>query len=256
MKNPVLERKILLLSILLVCLIILIEIILSQLILPRLVIREIRLDSDLSISDETLFQLCGMDESNNYLNIRQELLEQKFLSIPQVKTASVYKRFPSTLVIKIERRRAIALLWKQDLSGQGLLAVDSTGIIFPHDRGSEQWDLPVINGVDLTIATPGDKLDETYEFLLQDLQTLKDNYLAYYSIISEIRVIPQEGDTIGLRMILTTYPTAARCTLPLNKNLIEKAILVLDVLKEQGMSDEIDEVDLQRDSLRYRKMEA
>lgn len=249
------ERKVLWIGISFLFFVLALEGLFLWVISPRLQIRTVHLDSDLHLDDEWIYEITGLNEDSRYLALQEDRLEERLLSVPQIGEAEVHKRFPSGLDILIRKRVAVALVWKEDLQSQSLLAVDRQGILFPNDQGLSLWDLPVISGLDPVLLEEAAPLGSQLQLLLQDLEALKVINPAYYGILSEIRVIPQEGEGFSLEMYLTTHHIAAQCDLPLDREKMEKIILVLDVLEEQGKSGEIGEVDIRMGSIRYRRRE-
>lgn len=254
-RNPALERKILLGGIALMSLGLMLELLFALVVAPRLQISSVNLDSDLHMDDEVFYEITGLDRGLQYFQFQEKNMEERLEQVPQVAEAIVRKRFPNSLDIQIRSRKAVALLWKEDLSGQGLFAVDEEGVVFSNEKGISYWDLPVLSGVDMTTLVPGDALEDTYALLLQDLADLRENQPSYYHILSEIKLIPMEGSSYSMLVYLTTHRVAAHCSLPLDREILEKAILVLDVLEQEDMVDQVWEVDIRLDSIRYRRKE-
>jgi len=253
--SPRAERKLLIAAIVLVSLIFVGQILVSLVIAPRLTIRSVVLDSDLMLEDDVFYQISGLDRNVHYFSLQEDNVEERIMQIPQVAEVHVKKQFPNGLKVTIRKRKAMALIWKEDLGGQGIYAVDEEGVIFQNNQGMSVWDLPVISGVDLTTTVPGDQLEESVVLLLKDLADLKKNQPSYYRILSEVKILPREENSYTMLVYLTTHHIAAHCSLPLNREILEKAILVLDVLEEEGMAGEVEEVDIRLDSVRYRRRE-
>jgi len=254
-RNPALERKILLGAIAVLSIGLAFELLFALVLAPRLQIHSINLDSDLVMDDDVFYEITGLNQGLQYFQVQEKVIEERLEQIPQVAEASVSKGFPNSLYVIIRTRKAVALLWKEDLAGQGLFAVDKDGVIFSNEKGISYWDLPVLSGVDMTTLVPGDRLDDSYGLLLQDLADLKENQPSYYHILSEVKLLPREGNSFTMLVYLTTHRVAAHCSLPLDREILEKAILVLDVLEQEDMVDQVWEVDIRLDSIRYRRKE-
>ena len=115
-----------------------------------------------SITTAEVAEVTGMHPDQNITGLDLPSLRQKLLTLPRVKEASVERRLPNHLLVRIEERRPAAWLasGKQKLrpfDSRGLL-LDAEGIVFPAGLMlNDYMSLPVIHWEDLPSVTPGQK---------------------------------------------------------------------------------------------------
>jgi len=109
-----------------------------------------------SISEDEVLRLMGTVKGENLFLADTEALAQKIKLHPLVDQVEVKKKLPVTLVIQIQERVPVALILNKD----GLVEVDSQGIIL---RFYETWpkkDHPILTGIEVpdTIG-PGQQIE-------------------------------------------------------------------------------------------------
>ncbi len=109
-----------------------------------------------NVAEDEVLRLIGSIKGENLFLADTEALAQKIKLHPLVDSVKVEKELPATLVLKIQERVPVALIFNKD----GMVEVDSQGIIL---RFHETWpkkDHPVLTGIEVpeTIG-PGQKLE-------------------------------------------------------------------------------------------------
>ena len=109
-------------------------------------------------------EVTGLRPDQNISSLDLPVLRGKLLTLPRVKDASIERRLPNHLLIRLEERRPTAWLAskKQKLlpfDSRGLL-LDAEGIVFPAGLMLNDFmSLPVIHWEDLPSVTPGRKAE-------------------------------------------------------------------------------------------------
>lgn len=177
---------------------------------------------------------------------------------PLVAEASVSKRFPDTLVIRVREREALAVVYARGESGRlEAHCVDSEGVVFAPAAGRpEANSLPVISGLEIRSLRYGLRLEAPFDGLLSSMHELSRNEPALLSALSEIRVVSKPGVPAELVVYPARYHLPVRMMPALSAELLKSMLLVLDVVEGKGLSANIRELDLRTDTFIYRTKEA
>ncbi len=92
-------------------------------------------------------EILNSDYNLNLFGFNLSRLKKKLEKIPQVKEVIIRRRFPNIVEIKIEERKPVFILNRED----SFCGVDKAGYVFPQLKGKFRWDLPVITGRDKEI---------------------------------------------------------------------------------------------------------
>ena len=107
-------------------------------------IREIRVAGNAVLSSEDVLDLAGVDVGDNLFRVAPDSIEAAIRRNPWVALAEVERRWPSTLVVTLTERTAVA--WAAGGEGEvALVAADGTVLEVGPDRPS---DLPSLGTVD------------------------------------------------------------------------------------------------------------
>lgn len=119
-------------------------------------VSDVRTEGLDNITENEILKLLGTVKGENLFLTDTRALAQKIKLHPLVDQAMVKKELPSTLVLKIQERRPVALVLNED----GLVEVDSQGTIL---RFYDTWpynDSPVLTGIRVPETLgPGQRLD-------------------------------------------------------------------------------------------------
>jgi len=88
-----------------------------------------------------LIKMCDLNSGLSMLALKLKELKKKMEKHPWVRTVKLERRFPSTLIIRVEKERALALAVMD-----GLHYVNRLGEIFKKVHKSDELDFPVITG--------------------------------------------------------------------------------------------------------------
>ncbi|HBV98999.1 MAG: hypothetical protein JL50_18870 [Peptococcaceae bacterium BICA1-7] len=185
-------------------------------------VREIKVTGNAALDRDQIVSISGLSPGENIFRINLQSASEKLRAIPMVKNVDMTRRLPSTVQIKVEERKPVALMPVE----AGFIQIDGEGVyIKKGDIGQDQ--LPVITGVEFPGPVPGGKIvSEKLDLALAVVKGLPAQLLPQ---LSEINA---EGDQA---VIYTLDGT--RCRLGVSEDLGQKGevlLKVLDGLKEKG----------------------
>jgi cell division protein FtsQ len=225
------------------------------LIAPRLTLRNVLVQSDLSLTRGEVLSLAGLEEGARYFSVDPREVARRLAGYPAVAKAEVRKVFPDTLRISLEARRALAFLLFQGRDGSSLpLVTDREGMVIQVGGEAAGRDLPLISGVELVgeEVHAGLKLPSGLKPLLEDLDRLGREAPELARLVSEVRLVPLAQE----RYELLVYPVAFRVRLRLGGRLeagsLRSALVILDLLEKQEPAGRVDELDLRSRDVVYR----
>jgi cell division protein FtsQ len=149
------------------------------------------------------------------------VLERRLAAHPQVRAATVHRKLPGTLVVRISEHQPVALV----PGASGFRAYDARGVALPMDLARTPVDAPVVAQRDVGV--------------LQLLGLLRSELPALYARVSEVR--PAGNDE--LIFVLADVPVRTMRTVTIER-LTEIAPVEDDLARRQLRAAEID--------LRYR----
>ncbi len=109
---------------------------------PRFAVREIQVGASTHVSGDEIRQLAGVEVGDRLLAVDPDAVATRVTMHPWILSARVRRELPSTLVIEVTERQAVA----SALLG-ALYLVDGTGHPFKRATLAEADGLPVITGV-------------------------------------------------------------------------------------------------------------
>jgi cell division protein FtsQ len=220
---------------------------------PRLLVRNVVLSSDLSLSQSQVLRVAGLEGAVEYFRVDPRQVEARLAAFPPVREASVTKAFPDTLRIRLIGRRPLAALLARDGEGRALpLAIDREGVVFQVGPELTVWDLPLLSGVEFAEVRAGLRLPPGLRPFLEDLDRLAGEEPALSRLVSEIHLVPLRGDRYELELFTVSYPVRLRLGERLKPEALRSALVVLELLKAQGLLARVRELDLRTGEVVYR----
>ncbi len=135
------------------------------------------------------------------------------------------------------------------------MLVDDEGIIFKVGATSSDLDLPVVSGLTGGSMALGAQLPAPYRKLFGDLRAVRDRSPSLYGLISEVRVVSPGSDPaqgFDLLVYLTTSTVPVRTRGSIDESLLKYALMVLDLLSQQGIVGDIQELDFRGGDVVYK----
>lgn len=121
---------------------------------PRYAIQSFDIRSDGRLTADLIRRYAGLEEGMNLFAVDLRALREGLMSIPAVREATVERRPPGTLAIRISERIPLARVAAGD--GGMELAVDREGVLLGPSYASPH--LPRIAGAGLSTLRPGDRI--------------------------------------------------------------------------------------------------
>jgi cell division protein FtsQ len=208
------------------------------------------------IDEAAVLALAGIGSHSSYMTVNTSETEQALLAMPTVRSAQVVKHFPNRIDIRLESRRAAAVVLLERGGDVFPAFVGGDGILFylGGEVLTNEKSLPVISGLMLEGMYPGMKLPRIYNSLFEHLEALAQKNPELLAAISEIRVNHKNYDGYDL----TIYPAHRGVRVKLSDSISEETIrymlLMLDVLSAK--SESIMEIDFRTGTASYKIKEA
>ena len=215
---------------------------------------KVLIGSDLNFSapDEQILEMAGISSNESFFALDAAQVEMKLERYPQIASASVEKKFPDTLKINLIGRNPLAVCLMESEGRIIPAAIDSEGVIFQIGKSVTELNLPVLSGVRINEARLGSVMPAPVAGFLESLENLRNDSPAFFNSISEVRIIRKSSDDFEVLMYPQNYSIPVRMGSRVDKELFTYIMLVLDVVKQQGMAAYLEELDFRTDEVVYR----
>ncbi len=151
---------------------------------PTFDITEVRTEDGIKVASEEVLNAANISLGINIFRINDFKVIKEIENIPYVKSAKIYRSFPSTIIIKYEEREPYAIVKYLE----SFAVVDKYSYVLEIKKENDLLDLPVIYGLDSEDCIVGKKLEGTtnlkYENCVYLLETAIKKQFAHN--ISEI----------------------------------------------------------------------
>ena len=250
-KKEIILKKILWSIIGILFLVSLVEITFQLFIAPNLHIKQIVVESDIPIGRDEILGVAGIGGKEYYFSLNIEEMTKRLEEYPVVKDAHVTRVFPDTLKIVIKTRKAVGLAIVE-MEGKSVpVSFDEQGVIFRMGSALSEWDMPIISGLAFRNVKLGMELPLTLHPLLSDLSTLRMQSPTLFNLISEIEVVPVREDDYELVLYPISYNIKVKIGDRIDRKLIQYTMLVLDVMKQQNVTQQVKEIDFRTGEVIY-----
>jgi cell division protein FtsQ len=109
---------------------------------PYFAVREIDVETKGRVDAQTLLSWAGLAPGMSIWEAGEAAAEARLLAHPRIRAASVERRFPGQVIVRVEERTPVAILFADE---QLLVARD--GVAFPPVAGESTRDLPYVTGL-------------------------------------------------------------------------------------------------------------
>ncbi|UTC65886.1 MULTISPECIES: cell division protein FtsQ/DivIB [unclassified Treponema] len=237
-------------------LLLMIEGVYYAIILPYNSTASINISGCLDLSSIEVKKLAGIDKNTKWLSINSSEVSKRLVSYPGIASATVEKKFPDKVVIKIVERKAVAVAFTEVGGRTTAMEIDGYGVVFRIGSPIIQSNLPIITGLTFNNPREGMKINEKLSQLFVQLDVLQKKYPVLLNEISEIKIQPKKYG--GYDLVI--YPLKSRLSVITNKFLTEESLqymmLILDVVKDINLDKNIIGIDLRGANAVYIKREA
>lgn len=229
------------------------EVVFSVLIMPAVSSAVIDISGGENLSVHEIKKISGLTGTVKWLNINSSVISRRLVSFPLIASATVEKKFPDKVIIKITERKPVAIAFAQ-INGRTVpMEIDKDGVVFRIGSSLIPQGLPIITGLTFENPAAGMKINKQLTGLFVQLDVLKRKQPLLLNEISEIKIAPIKYG--GYDLIV--YPVKARFPVITNKSLTEDTIrymmLLIDVANDSVFSHEICEMDIRGPNVAYKK---
>jgi len=250
---------------------------------PLAAVRRIQVTGESPLPEAEVLAAAGIATGEPLLGLDPAAVRARLEALPLVRRAEVRVVFPGTVRLTLARRVAVALVVAESGGRSVPALVDADGTIFAIARRAEEADLPVLSGVRLDEAGIGSSLGTAAASLAADLATLAARSPALYRQVSEVRLEPAAGEPAAraaegmaapagtadgiaaapvegaagpdflLYLVSSRVPVRARGAL--DERLVQYSLMAQELLSNQGILDDIRELDFRGGEVVYRMKE-
>lgn len=161
---------------------------------PFFALERIAVEGNFQTSPGKIPGLMALEGGGNLLTLDIGQVVRSLGSRPEIRRASVAKRFPNELVVKVEERKPSVLL----LSESRLYLADEECVVLREVGPEDPLDLPVISGLGRAALAVGAKFEGRQLPAAIRLLRSVERSASMLGPVSEIRVDPSEGLTLFL----------------------------------------------------------
>lgn len=211
--------------------------------LPQSSIAKITFSGNTVLSEVFLKEKSGLTNSLKWNQIDSAQIAKRIASISSVESVAVEKKLPDAVFVKITERKPVALTFVQLEDRTVPAFIDKNGVVFT-SKELKPDDLIVISGLSFESFSEGMYLNSELLKLLHDIFMLQHTEKKLLNQISEIKVVAKKY--AGYELIL--FPLGDRIRVRIRDELtaevIEHAMLVLDVVHGLKKLTGVQEIDL------------
>jgi len=245
--------------IIIIALIILVgELIMIFIVNPCLPLSRVEVIGMPELDKKMILEKAGITSRSSYITVNPRIVEKRLQSLVVIDTVKVTKRFPDTVRITLEGRKAIAMSFGTIDGKVYPVFYDRQGLVFMIGNGNQNVaiprSIPIISGILVEQPFLGMRLPAIFNNLLRDLEKIRNSAPELLEAISEIQVNRNVFD----RYDLTLYPVHNKVRIrignELTENMLRYVLLVVDVCVSRGVK--VEEIDFRTGTASYTIKEA
>ena len=249
----------------LLCFLLLGELIIYKYVLPCFASPKITIMGNENYRAEEIASFLLPMNSSNWFNFNVEDAVTLISSESGIESVSVEKHFPDKILVKVQERKPVALMFVMENGHSVPLQIDKNGVLFKGKMGKgknggedssseknvrENLDaIPIISGLPIEYMAQGMKIPNIYKPLFDQIYTINNLPQKYFASVSEICVLPNDFGNYELELIPSHSKVKVRTDRSLNEDALKYMIVVLDVVNQIGT--DVDKIDLRYGSVSY-----
>ena len=210
---------------------------------PHLRVRKIIISGDRPASDEHLIELTGINARTHYGEVKPTQIEARIASHPAILDVSVAKRFPNTVVVDIQERQPVGIVFRALGDVSQMYYFDRDGAVFTTARALSSQSLPVLSGVSQSEWGIGTAFPLQLQELLKSVAVLRDTEPEVYNQISEIVALPLEGGYYEALVYFIGTPIRVRVSSAIKTYQFKQIMAALDLLRQRRALSQVSEID-------------
>lgn len=172
-------------------------------------------------------------------------------AVEGIESVKARKVFPNKIYIDITEREGVALIFLQNDGESVPYEIDAKGMLFKVGNTKHLSYLPIVSGIPLETVGNFLRVEGKFRPLVNQIASVSRKHAKYFSLISEILVLPKEYGNYELEL----FPYTAKIRVLMDRSLSEEALknlmIVLDVVTK--LDKDVSEVDLRYGSVSYKR---
>jgi cell division protein FtsQ len=225
------------------------------LVVPNLRIEKISLDNDLSLGQDEILRIAGIESPPFYFSLDVDAVRRNLESWHSIKSAYVEKVFPDSLRIIVRSRRPLAVAFAEAAESTLPLSFDEDGIVFQSGKEVADLNLPVISGIRFEGIKAGMRLPAMLNSFFKDLRDLQNSHPAVFGSFSEFRIVKKGDGFFEVLLYPVHHSVPVRIEAGLSAERGKMILMVLDVMNKEGILDKVEEIDFRTGDIIYRLKE-
>lgn len=205
-----------------------------------------------------ILEKAGITIKSSYLSVNHRTVERRLQALVEVESVKVQKRFPDSLRISLEGRKAVAMSFALVDERVCPIFFDKEGLVFMIGTTGQaiapSLSVPIISGIVSEQPFLGMRLPGTFSTLLSNLEVIHRAAPELLEAISEIQVYRNSFDGYELILYPVHSPVRIRLGAELNETMLRYVLLVVDVCASKGAK--IKEIDFRTGTASYTIKEA
>ena len=179
-----------------------------------------------------LLQMSGLTSEQGLLSLKLESLKKRMEKHPWVRTATVQRRFPDTLIVQVEKEEPVMLVLLDRF-----FYMNRYGKLFKPVTQAEKMDFPILTGLSQKDPEENENMDRITH-VLKVLETEKENWSLQN--LSEIHL----GKNGGISLYFNHLQAAIRISKQNVAGKMEELKQVAKHLRESGKINLVTQIDL------------
>ncbi len=229
------------------------EIIFYVLILPARSNANIIISGGSELTSLEIKRIAGITDNTRWLAVNSSAVSKNLVLNPLIASATVEKKFPDKVLIKITERKPVAVAFTEIRGRTVPMEIDNTGVVFRIGNPSISKNLPVIGGLIFNNPRAGMQISSQLSAFFMGLDLLQKKQPLLLNEISEIKI--REKRYGGYDLIV--YPIRSQLSIITDRVLTEDGLrymmLLVDVVRDLGLDSEISEIDIRGTNAVYKK---
>ncbi len=214
---------------------------------PRLVLDYVLIQG--TARPQALIEYLGLKKGTPFYLLDENQIQERLMALPEIRSASVLKRFPDSLTIVVDQRQPVGIVLHPE--SLEVFLIDREGVVFPK-QSDARLDYLLISGLFWDEGSTSPRLDPRYVSFLEDLYQVKAQEPGIYDLISEVKIeLSQTGFTLKIAFVHSRVPVLF--SRPLTVDNLKQALLLLDLIRTESWEQEVLELDMRTAAPVFRK---
>jgi cell division protein FtsQ len=200
-----------------------------------------------------VLEKAGITIKSSYLSVNSRAVERRLEALVEVASVRVIKRFPDSLRISLEGRKAVAMSFVMVNDRVCPIFFDKEGLVFMIGTTGQAMapslSVPIISGILSEQPFLGMRLPGIFSDLLSNLEVIHRSAPELLGAISEIQVDQNVFGSYELLLYPVHSPMRIRLGAEINENMLRYVLLVVDVCVSKGAK--IEEIDFRTGTASY-----